>query len=166
MSVVFVDLTYSHLRTPLRKSRRRGKRQKKNLLLRTQVPPTEGKQCNEPSNDDSVVHVRSRHRVRRREEENDGNEEGPHDGDIVDWLLPSAQLKGTLRNGMLVLVIQAPCNDGDVGQIHRRRRDTKDAVDRLDAAEGNEVEAAAEDDHGPDAEQWCLGILVHLLEMS
>lgn len=57
---------------------------------------------------------------------------------------------------MFIVVVEACGNDSDVTKVQCRGSNAKDAINRLCAAEGDEVQAATENHHCPDTIQWSL----------
>ena len=59
-----------------------------------------------------------------------------------------------------VSVVEAECDDSHVAAVEGWGCDVEDGGDGFDAAEADEIEAAAEKDNEPDAVEWCVGVVV------
>jgi len=140
-----------------RKERRGKERGRKDSLPRTRPPPPPGKQRNRRAYHNSIIHILGRDRPDRREQEHHADEEDPDDRDRVQRLLHPAQHIWPRPEVDLRRVDVAREDDGDVGEVERRRRDVEDRHDGLCAADADAVEQDGEDDDKPDGVDGRVG---------
>lgn len=109
-----------------------------------------------------LIHIGRRHRQLWREEQNRADEQYPDYSNVVDGCTPSAQRKRTLNELDLVLVELVGQDDRHVGEVQCWRRDIENGCCGLGGADGDAIQANAEEHHEPDRIDWRVGVGIDL----
>jgi hypothetical protein len=126
-------------------------------------PPTQGKSRNPRRNHNSIIHILRCNRIYSGEQQYHSHISHPSQRNIIYRLLIPSEGERPFAQSFeteVVSVVEAECDNSHVAAIEGWGCDVEDGGDGFNAAEADEVEAAAEKDNEPDAVEGRVGVVV------